>query len=297
MRYRDASAFRQALEQRLRTAAAGDDSRLVNARRRVLFYRLMARMEATAGDRWILKGGLALELRLPERSRATKDIDLDWQAPADELFDAVIDVARHDAGDFFAFTVERAGTPPERLGQSHRFRVVASLAERPFDSFQLDVGLRRRSVLEVEWLETPNVLAFADVEPPTVAAVALEVQVAEKLHAYTRIYDGDRSSTRVKDLVDLVLVADLLPLDADRLREAVKSTFRMRDTHPIPKLLPTPPDDWWPAFRELARAVGAPADIPAAHAGAAALLAPVLSGVVRQGRWSPNDQEWVAASG
>lgn len=184
MRYGDAGAFRQALEQRLKDAAGGDDARLVNARRRVLFYRLLARMTATAGDRWLLKGGLALDLRLPERARATRDIDLDWQAPADELVDALIDVARHDAGDFLAFSVERSGTPPERLGGSYRFRVVADLAERPFDSFQLDVGLERRPDRESERLETPDVLAFADVAPSTIAAVPVEIQVAEKLHAY-----------------------------------------------------------------------------------------------------------------
>jgi len=277
MKYSDAGAFRQAFEQRLKDGAGGDDARLVNARRRVLFYRLLARMAATAGDRWVFKGGLALDLRLPERARATRDIDLDWYAPADELIDAVIDVARHDAGDFFAFTVERSGATPERLGGSHRFHVVASLAERPFDSFQLDVGLQRRPGPELEWLETPNVLAFAEVEPPVVAALPVEIQVAEKLHAYTRTYEGDRRSTRVKDLVDLALIANLLPLDVHRLRDAVESTFRIRGTHPIPKHLPEPPDDWRPVFRELAGTVGAQTDIAATYADAAALLEPILS--------------------
>lgn len=297
MRYSDAGAFRQALEQRLKDAAEGDNARLVNARRRVLFYRLLARMAATAGDRWLLKGGLALDLRLPERARATRDVDVDWQAPADELVDALIEVTRHDAGDFFAFTVERSGTPQDRLGGSHRFRVVASLAERPFDSFQLDVGLRSRQDAESEWLETPNVLAFADVEPAIVAAVPVEIQVAEKLHAYTRTYEGDRQSTRVKDFVDLVLIASLLPLDAGRLSDALQSTFDTRDTHTTPELLPEPPDGWRPAFSELAGIVGAQTDIAAAHSDAAALLVPILSGAVKDGSWSPDAQRWIAASG
>lgn len=297
MRYSDAAAFRQALEQRLKDVARGDDARLVNARRRILFYRLLARMTATAGDRWLLKGGLALDLRLPERARATRDVDVDWQAPADELVDALLDVARHDAGDFFAFTVERSGTPPERLGGSHRFRVVAGLAERPFDSFSFDVGLGHRPDRESEWLETPDVLAFADVAPSTVAAVAVEIQVAEKLHAYTRTYEGDRQSTRVKDFVDLVLIADLLPLDAARLCDALRFTFDTRDTHPIPELLPEPPADWRLAFRELANTVGTPTDIAAAHADAAALLVPILSGAIKDGRWSPDSQRWVVRSG
>lgn len=297
MRYSDAGAFRQALEQRLKDAAEGDSARLVNARRRVLFYRLLARLTATAADRWLLKGGLALELRLPERARATRDVDLDWQAPADELVDALIEATRHDAGDFFAFTVERSATSPDRLGGSHRFRVVASLAERPFDSFQIDVGLAsRQDAGESEWLTTPNVLAFADVEPAIVAAVPVEAQVAEKLHAYTRTYEGDRQSTRVKDFVDLVLIANLLPLNAERLSDALQSTFHTRDTHPAPELLPEPPDDWRPAFRELVGTVGMQTDIAAAHADVAALLEPILSGATKDGRWSPDAQRWITAS-
>ena len=297
MRYSDAGAFRQALEQRLKDAAEGDNARLVNARRRVLFYRLLARMAATAGDRWLLKGGLALDLRLPDRARATRDVDLDWRAPADDLVDALIEVTRHDAGDFFAFTVERSGTPQDRLGGSHRFRVVASLGGRPFDSFQLDVGLRSRDDAEPEWLETPDVLAFADIKPATIAAVTVEVQVAEKFHAYTRTYEGDRQSTRVKDLVDLALIASLLPLDAGRLWDTLQSTFDTRHTHTAPEVLPEPPDDWRPAFRELAGTVGVQTDIAAARTDVAALLEPILSGAVKDGSWSPDAQRWVAASG
>lgn len=124
MRYGDARAFRVALEQRLKTGAAGDGARLSRERKYVVFDRLLARLAATAPDRWLLKGGFALDLRLAERARATKDIDIDWHAGEEELLDALIDAAAYDAGDFFEFTVERAGKPEDRLGGSHRFRVA-----------------------------------------------------------------------------------------------------------------------------------------------------------------------------
>lgn len=143
----------------------------------------------------------------------------------------------------------------------------------------------------------PSVLGFADVEPATVAAVPVETQVAEKLHAYTRAYEGDRPSTRVKDFVDLLLIANLLSLDAARLCDALQSTFDTRDTHPTPALLPEPPADWRPAFRELAHTVGTQRDIAAAHADVAALLVPILSGAVKDGRWGPDVQRWVVRSG
>jgi hypothetical protein len=186
VKYRDAAAFRQALEQRLRTRAGGDGARLARDRKRVVFDRLLARLNETAPDRWLLKGGFALDLRLSERARATRDVDIDWQATEEELFEALIAAAALRTDDHFTFQVERTGTPPERLGGSHRFRVNATLAGRLFDTFLLDVGLRSDPVSEHDTLTTPDLLSFADIEPVEVPAVPLERHIAEKLHAYTR---------------------------------------------------------------------------------------------------------------
>jgi hypothetical protein len=54
----------------------------------------------------------ALDLRLTAPARSTKDIDIEWRAGEEEPLDA----ASHDAGDFFAFAIERAGVPEDRLG-------------------------------------------------------------------------------------------------------------------------------------------------------------------------------------
>lgn len=202
MRYRDAAAFRQALD-RLRRRAAGAGARVARDRKLVAFDRFLARLTAVAPDRWLLKGGFALELRLSDRARATKDIGLAWRDDHDDVLDVLLDAADHDAGDFFAFTVDRAGTPDDRRGGSRRFRISAALAGRTFDSFVLDVGVGAKPFQEAERLTTPDLLAFAELEPVAVLAVPLETQIAEKLHAYTRTYPGARISTRVKDLVEI----------------------------------------------------------------------------------------------
>lgn len=292
MRYRDAAAFRQALEQRLKTRAAGDGARLARERKRVVFDRLLARLAAVAPDTWLLKGGFALELRLAERARATKDVNLDWQAAEEELLDTLIAATAHDAGDFFQYAIERSGIPEDRLGGSHRFRVTASLAARPFETFTLDVGIRNDEQVQPERLTTPDLLAFADIEPVTVPAIPIELHLAEKLHAYTRTYEGARPSTRAKDLVNLALIAELSTLQAAPLRGAIDATFARRDTHPLPTKLPAPPADWRVPFRELAEPVGAPTELAAAHADAAALLDPMLAGDVRTGTWEPDARRW-----
>lgn len=65
--------------------------------------------------------------------------------------------------------------------------------------------------------------------------------MAEKLHAYTRgSGDGTIISTRVKDLVDLVLIAELASFDADRLASGPDRRLR-RPWEPLaPRNLPLP---------------------------------------------------------
>lgn len=244
MRYQDGAAFRMALEQRLKDGAA-DGSALSRDRKRVAFDRLLVRMQTVAADQWVLKGGFALDLRLAARARSTKDLDIEWRAEEGELADTLLDAAEHDAGDFFVLAIERTGTPADRLGGAHRYRVSASLAGRPFETFPLDVGVRDDDAAGVETLRTDDLLAFAEIEPIAIPAIPLELQVAEKLHAYTQTYEGGRGSTRVKDLVDLALIAELSSLDAAELRQEIDSIFGQRETHSAPRARWSPAERAW----------------------------------------------------
>jgi hypothetical protein len=240
-----------------------------------------------------LKGGFALELRFGERARATKDVDIQWHGDGEELLDALIDVADRDIDDFFSFTIERSPTPPDRLGGSHRFTVTASLAGRAFESFVLDVAISPTAAA-AETLATHDLLAFADIPAVRVHAIPLETQIAEKVHAYTRRYGADRPSSRAKDLVDLVLIAELKAVDAAAIRVAIDTTFETRSTHATPESLPEPPADWTGQYRRLADQVGTSPDLAAGHALAAALLNPVLVDSMRHGTWDPETGAWTA---
>ena len=292
MRYRDATAFRQALEQRLRSHAAGDPARLTRNRKRVAFDRLLARLNEAAPDRWLLKGGFALDLRLSERARSTRDIDIDWQAAEEELFETLIDAAALTADDHFTFFAERTRTPPERIGGSHRFRVTATLADRLFETFLLDVGLPSDPVAEHDTLTTPNLLAFADIEPVDVPAMPLDRHIAEKLHAYTRRYAGDQPSSRAKDLIDIVLMSELASFGLSQLHDVIVRLFEVRGTHDLPPFLPAPPREWAVPYRALAEEVGVDPDLSVGHRLAAAFLDPVLADEPYLLRWDVEAAEW-----
>jgi len=292
MRYREAAVFRQALEQRLRARAAGGGARVARDRKRVAFDRLLARLNEAAPDRWLLKGGFALDLRLAERARATRDVDIDWHAAEEDLLDALIEAAALKTDDHFTFQVERTDTPPERLGGSHRFRVNATLAGRLFETFLLDVGLRSDPVAEHDTLTTPDLLAFADIDPVEVRAVPLEQHIAEKLHAYTRRYANDRPSSRAKDLIDIILMSELASFELNQLRETVLRVFEARATHELPHTTPAPPPEWARPYRTLADEVGLDPDLSVGHRLAAAFLDPVIADEPNVPRWDAQAGGW-----
>lgn len=149
-------------------------------------------------------------------------------------------------------------------GRGHR--LVAELAGRTFDEFVLDVGFDTSTGVEPDRPRGPHLLAFAGIDPVVVRALTLEFAVAEKVHACTRAY-GDRmlASTRVKDLVDLALIAGEAALDARRLRAAIDVTFRHRATHPLPARLPRPAADWRVPYGRMCREIGLDPDLGAGH--------------------------------
>jgi predicted nucleotidyltransferase component of viral defense system len=294
MRYASAGAFRRALEVRLAAHARDTDRSVVRLRKEVAFDRLLARLIAVAPERWVLKGALALDYRFGDRARTTKDIDL---ATAGDEASATTDLLAAqavDLGDFFGFAIERTSAL-DRLAEAAavRFHVRAELAGRVFDEFLLDVGFDPPTEIELDRLRGPDLLTFAEIAPVQIPAVPIEVHVAEKLHAYSRVYGvSSIRSTRVKDLVDLVLIATEAAMDAGRLRTAIETTFGRRASQDLPAKLPRPPADWRVPYGRMARTIGLDPDLDAGFATAARLLDPILGRTVQHGAWDPASQTW-----
>ncbi|MGH2585074.1 MAG: nucleotidyl transferase AbiEii/AbiGii toxin family protein, partial [Dehalococcoidia bacterium] len=174
-----------------------------------------------------------------------------------------------------------------------RYHVSAELDGRRFDDVIIDVGFGDPFVGDPDVLEGPDLLTFAGISPIAVPAIPLDLHVAEKVHAYTRTHSEQRPSSRVKDLVDIVLIRSLVAFDADRLRRALDAVFDGRGTHTLPTRLPPPPSDWGPAYRDMAREVGLDSDVLTGYGLAAAFLDPILNGMVPSGaRWDPARGSW-----
>ncbi|MFC9163936.1 nucleotidyl transferase AbiEii/AbiGii toxin family protein [Streptomyces fungicidicus] len=285
-RYRDATDLRRALEARLKQDADASGTDLSRRRRLVVFDRMAARLAEDPAGGWVLKGGAAMEFRLTGRARTTKDLDLALR-PEDgsdtdggEVRELLIEALSTDLdGDWFRF---RVGVPVSLTADAAgrggwRFSVEAHLAGKLFAGVRVDVVDRGAEIVLTERLPLPNALAFAGTPQRTMEAVDRRQHFAEKLHAFTRDY-GDRPNTRVKDLVDLVLLAeDGLPGDG-ALVAAVRHVFAVRDTHDVPDELPDPPPRWRDSYPELAQelATGIPPTLDAAVALVRGLWAAAL---------------------
>lgn len=257
--YATPTAFRQALEARLMNLARAEQVDIQRLRRQVAFDRLLCRLFKESKTLWSLKGGYAMELRLM-MARTTRDIDLtlrrqiagDEKTRSNRILTLLQTAASVDLGDFFTFLI---GEPIMDLDAApyggERFPVEVRMDGRIFVKFHLDIAVGDTVMEPVENIHGRDWLDFADIPSMEFPAISREQQFAEKYHAYTLPRRG-RENSRVRDLVDMLLLIRLGRLDKTRVLKALRQTFAHRHTHPLPTAVPPPPASWEKPFAALA---------------------------------------------
>lgn len=262
-KYATATAFRRALEERLKNRSRKTGIELQRLRRQVVFDRLLFRLFSFFPKDLLLKGGYAMELRL-ESARTTKDIDLVLKTTAlssrtnqDRVIQKKLqDAVEKDSGDFFTFLVGEQTLDLEAIPYGgSRYPIDALLDNRLFARFPIDVVVSSLFLEPIEQIEGQDWLSFAGIEKMPFPVISKEQQFAEKLHSYSLPREESENS-RVKDLVDLALLITLGGLRIEILKEAIQKVFEYRDTHPVPESLNTPPEKWVPKFNRLAKECG-----------------------------------------
>jgi predicted nucleotidyltransferase component of viral defense system len=292
--YSSPEAFKQSLEQRLRSASDRATS-LARRRQLLVFDRLLARLVAVLGNAAVLKGGLALELRL-ERARSTKDVDLRMMGSPHDVLVRLQEAGRRDLGDFLSFEIVPDEDHPaiRTDGMQYdgfRFRAECKLAGKLYGQrFGVDVAFGDPILGEPDAVVARDVLGFAGISPPTLRLYPIETHIAEKLHAYT--LPRLRPNSRVKDLPDLALLATISPLEARRLIAAFAQTFQYRNTHAVPEGLPEPLPAWRTPYAAMAHddQLAWPT-LDEVTAAARRFLDPVLAGDL-DATWEPAHGSW-----
>lgn len=216
--------------------------------------------EEDSPARFLIKGGMAFELRFQGKARATRDLDAVFHGSLDQLL-ADLDAAFAESYSGFSFSYSE----PDAIAEtgSHRFAVKLQYAGRGWATLRVEVSPPEGRAHEPELVPALTVSEFGLTGPVEVTCLSLRYQIAQKIHACTERFEG-RENERVHDLIDLLLMEELIEDDA-RLKEACVEVFELRATHAWPPMLTVEPS-WGEVYVGLAAEI----DFPITEVGEAA---------------------------
>jgi hypothetical protein len=297
-RYATAYAFRAALKAQFTAIAKADGRYSVDELHRQFAYdRLLAHcFTGTDVDRWVLKGAGALLARLDGVARHSKDVDLYFAERAvavEEAVGALAAAADRDLGDHFRFEITRT-TPLQEAAKGRRLDVVAYLGAR-YAAFHVDVVVDTAMSGHPDWAPPLVRVDIEGLTRPRYRVFPVADHLADKLCAMLESHDTavqGRVSTRVKDLVDIALIASTQIIDGRALRIAIVAgtTHRRLD---LPAQFAVPDVAAWRSGypKKAAEAPGVTPTFDEAVDLASRLLDPILTGAVT-GSWDPAAAEW-----
>lgn len=243
-------------------------------------YMIMAgvleRAESVGSPRFFVKGGVALELRLRDRARATKDIDIVLRDPRADLADSLELALTGDPYQGFSF--RRKGQPLLLDNGAVNMEFAVTYRGQPWTSISVDIARAEVGEADVEWVDAIVLTdVFGVTGPAQLPCLPLRFHVAQKLHGMTLPPRPGKQNERFRDLVDLLLMDAMITQDDNALREACELVFSTRNTHPWPPDLTAAPTHWARPFAELAKELELPdTNVDAALASVRRLVARIL---------------------
>lgn len=300
-------AIKDAAKKAARDAGPGISAATVDAQiRQARFDRFLSRVFAEGEQsEWLLKGGMSMLARVP-RSRTTKDVDLAAQhttylAEAERALSELVAV---DLGDHLTFRLIRStptGLGDNQPGVATRRYIFACIDvdhDTQIDTVTVDVVVGPPPVGRPEMVEPANRLHLRRAlitHPYRLYPVA--DQIADKVCATMDTnYPGGKRSSRVKDLVDLVVLAHTQTVDLTELRAAIAAKRNISGIEPF-KHFDIPPN-WKRTYPSTARGVPSAESFTAERAAAlvATFVDPALDKSSNTGIWNPDKLAWVAAT-
>lgn len=300
--YQTGEALWEAVSQHIRRRVrANPELTVANLQRQFVYDRFLARVFSTGTEEWVLKGGSALLARV-RSARHSQDLDLFRRSGTINAVAAELQrAASVDLADHFRFEVELKEFRTERPGQTGTelavLHVDAYAGVKLVVEFTVDVviggivtatpdRISPHVVVEVSGLSSPGYLLY-----PIVDHIADKVCATFEMHP-----PGSTPSSRVRDLVDLVVIARTQAVEARALRTAIEAERAHRDLPPISGYVT--PSGWQATYARLARDVVECRDhrtYDRALSLVQAFLDPVLQETVAMGWWDPHVQAWTSA--
>jgi Nucleotidyl transferase AbiEii toxin, Type IV TA system len=224
---------------------AGGNDEQKNRLRRGISYMVVSAVlgelrETDGTPLFILKGGVAMQLRFGIRARLSQDYDAAFRREIKHLEDVLADAPNHPVGGFMV----RAVGKPEALGPTGAFRQTLKLTYqgRGWGEVRLEVSPPEGRSVDLDQLDhiepDPDPSVFGLEKPEPIPCMPVRYQIAQKLHACTEVKDveeGKEPNERFHDLLDLQLLEELVADDGWMgVRDACVETFEIREKQPWP---------------------------------------------------------------
>lgn len=192
---------------------------------------------------FVIKGGVAMELRLGLRSRTTKDLDAIFRETFSEWLDKLDEALAEPVADF---TLSR--TEPEQIKQTRtqRLEILLDYRGRRWARVKFEVApAEAADYLVIDHVPPIDISQFGLPAPERVPIAGISYTVAQKLHACTEILPDNIENDRFRDLMDLLLCRGLLaPEHLTGVREVCVAVFAERAKHAWPPRVTVFPS--WP---------------------------------------------------
>jgi hypothetical protein len=249
------TSFRRSLEDKIRLLYAKTGIPISRLRKIIAFNRFIARLVVADPDGWVLKGGYLMELQFHQKARSTKDIDLLFIKSDKEIYKILRKTCKVQIADNFSFEIGAVTQENQGGEKTVRYQMKALLDSRTFESFHIDINNHDLILAKPKFVNSGDIFSIPEFTPFRIPCYSFEQQIAEKFHALTRTYKSGEAS-RVKDLVDILLIASTRKISFTKLKKYVFSTFENRKTHDLPMISPEISSDYEMNYSKLAREVG-----------------------------------------
>lgn len=287
----------RALEMALKEAARKSGRDVSRAMADFWHGRLLERVFSEDDPSFVLKGGRGMLARTPS-ARYTRDTDMAYDgANAEEAVVELRRLAAIDLGDHveYRFVSESPIVEDQEYRDGRRvvFQCVLGGMKKVAD-VSVDVVVSDVPLLGVERIEPVTRLAVAGIPTFDYLVYPVEESVADKVCATMSTYRGGMPSSRVRDLVDLVIYLTTEGMDGSRLAACLSRELRMG--HMGKSRTFSVPDSWKGPFastyRKLSKECGLPAELQ--KVGAAELMVAECVNAALDGR--SEGRRWDAES-
>ncbi len=187
----------------------------------------------------VVKGGTSMRLRLgPGNSRVTVDFDAARKTELDEYIKALRSLLEKGWADFTGEVAIRkqgspAGVPFEYVMQP--IDVKLAYRRHPWCTVRLEVS--HNEIGDADIVDTRDLpqrikdifAALNFPEPRPIPLMTIPFQIAQKLHGLTQ-----EGSSRVRDLIDLQLIARSEEIDLEATADVCRRLFKYRRMHTWP---------------------------------------------------------------